>query len=964
MTEKLRILILEDVADDAELQERELQKAGIEFISKCVETREDFLAALEDFVPDIILCDYMLPTIDGMMALKLIRKHSPNVPVIIVTGSMNEETAVECLKAGAADYVIKDHLVRLTLAVKNALNKQLQREIKQRAFRALRESEERHRSLTEAIPDMILLVDREGTYLEYKPSDDFAPTVPAETFLGRKISDVMPKDVTRASIEAIRQALATETLQTFEYELVKEGQLHYFEARAAPNAQGEVSLVIRDITERKEAEEIVERMALRQQLILNSAGQGIVGVDRDGNMTSINPAAASTLGGTISGLLGRPLQPRERDSGPNDRACSDYSSTVDQTLVDGLPREADAIFQKLDGSSFPVRLVCTAIGNDRQIDGAVVVFEDISEKKQREETLSLQGAALEAAANSIVITDPQGVIQWVNLAFTKLTGYTAEEAIGQNPRILQSERQERSFYTELWDTIRAGRTWRGELINKRKNGSLYTEEMTITPVPDSSGNISHFVAIKQDITERKASDETLRKSEESFRNLVQHATYGIYRSSPDGRFLSVNPALVEMLGYRSEEDLLSIDMNKDLYADRGMRQTLIEEFELSKLVDGVETPWLRRDGNPLMVRLSGRPVNSSNGNLECFEMIVENVTARSKLETQLRQAQKMEAIGNLTSGLAHDFNNLLSVIIANTELLTESLTREDLRFLAKDISTAADAGAHMVRQLLGFSRIAVLEMHTINLGKVVADTSSMLKRLIPSNIVIDVTADEKLRAVRADAVLVEQIILNLATNARDAMPDGGNLSIEVRETIVKDDRQPFPWFVPGEYVRVAVRDTGEGMDEATRSKIFEPFFTTKPKGSGTGLGMAMVYGLMKQQGGYILVESEPGIGTTRRALSGERRAQTVARWRDGTLRGRSGCSATNRDAGARAQWLHCHLCCKRPRGDRAIPRTSVRDRHRTLRYGNARNGRRRSISSREGDRRGHTLPDGDRLRAN
>jgi len=268
--------------------------------------------------------------------------------------------------------------------------------------------------------------------------------------------------------------------------------------------------------------------------------------------------------------------------------------------------------------------------------------------------------------------------------------------------------------------------------------------------------------------------------------------------------------------------------------------------------------WRRKDGDPITVRLYGRSVRHEDGRVECHEVFAEDVSERRGLEEQLRQAQKMEAIGQLTGGIAHDFNNLLTIILANAELLSRGPDEESLR----DIVSAAVSGRLMVNQLLGFARRSTLTLEPVHLGQLVTDLAAVLRRVLPADIELLVFADEDLPEVAADGHAVEQILLNLVNNASDAMPGGGVLRLETSCTWISDAQREV--LGPGsasEFVCLAVDDTGAGMDEATRQRAFEPFFTTKPVGKGTGLGLATVYGLVKQHGGFVQIDSAPGAGT-------------------------------------------------------------------------------------------------------
>ncbi len=353
--------------------------------------------------------------------------------------------------------------------------------------------------------------------------------------------------------------------------------------------------------------------------------------------------------------------------------------------------------------------------------------------------------------------------------------------------------------------------------------------------------------------------------EESYRSLTEGALYGIYRSTIDGRFVTVNPALVQMLGYGSQQELLAVDLAQDVYSDPAERTQLIEQYSDQQKIEGVEVEWRRKDGSRLTVRLSGRPAKNACDSVECFEMIVEDVTDRRVLEAQLRQSQKMEAVGQLTGGIAHDFNNILTIILANADLLQADIPpeRADLRAVLDETKTAAQRGSDLIKKLLGFSRRGQLEIQSVDLARLVRDLSGVLRRVLPENVEVVLASDPPLECAMADPGAIEQILLNLATNARDAMPEGGSLKIDVRSDWLDEGyHATHPWVEPGRYVSISVTDSGIGMDAQTKERVFEPFFTTKPEGRGTGLGMAMIYGTVKQHKGHIHVYSELGTGTT------------------------------------------------------------------------------------------------------
>jgi two-component system cell cycle sensor histidine kinase/response regulator CckA len=364
--------------------------------------------------------------------------------------------------------------------------------------------------------------------------------------------------------------------------------------------------------------------------------------------------------------------------------------------------------------------------------------------------------------------------------------------------------------------------------------------------------------------EIKHNEQALRRSEARYRSLVQSSVYGIYRSSLEGRFLDVNPALISMLGYSAAEEVLLLDPEKDIFANPEEHTRLIEEFRCTGRLDGIEVKWKRRDASAITVRISGRAVSSADEPADVLEAIAEDVTDRRALEDQFRQAQKMEAVGRLAGGVAHDFNNLLMVISGYAEVILAGLDFDHpLREKATAIQQASDRATTLTRQLLAFSRKQLLELKVVDVNAIVADMERLLRPLIGENVELVAKLAPKAGHVRADAGQLEQVLMNLVVNAKDAMPAGGRLSIQTRNLVLDESHRRGQTFIhPGNYVMLSVTDTGTGMDKETQSRIFEPFFTTKEKGKGTGLGLSTVYGIVKQSGGYVIVQSELGHGTS------------------------------------------------------------------------------------------------------
>ena len=359
----------------------------------------------------------------------------------------------------------------------------------------------------------------------------------------------------------------------------------------------------------------------------------------------------------------------------------------------------------------------------------------------------------------------------------------------------------------------------------------------------------------------RVAQESLRLSEANFRSLVTNAPYGICSCDASGKILDANPAFLELLGMTSLDELVGQHIYS-LYSNTDQWFDLADYLRSSAPFKGLTADWKRKGGSTV-VRISGRSVSNGRKEGKVFELFAEDVTERFALEQQLRQSQKMEAVGRLAGGIAHDFNNLLMVISGYSEFLLERLGAEpSLRGPAQEIASAAERASSLTRQLLAFSRKQMLAPRIVNLNEIATENLKMLTRMIGEDIDLVMVPGQNLWSVRADAGQIDQVIMNLAVNARDAMPSGGKLTIETSNVTLDEEyaRLKTP-LLPGDYVMVAISDTGAGMDAETQSHIFEPFFTTKgPK--GTGLGLSTVYGIVKQSGGYVWVYSEVGRGTT------------------------------------------------------------------------------------------------------
>ena len=362
-----------------------------------------------------------------------------------------------------------------------------------------------------------------------------------------------------------------------------------------------------------------------------------------------------------------------------------------------------------------------------------------------------------------------------------------------------------------------------------------------------------------------ASTSPFPTSLERYQSIVENAVEGIFQSTPDGRYLLANPALARMYGYDSAAELVEgvSNISETIYAEPTVRSEFMRLMEMKGEVRGLEYQVRRKDGDRIWISEHARAVRSESGRLLYYEGFIEDITERKRIEEQFRQAKKMDAIGRLAGGVAHDFNNILTAIIGYSEVVRVTAGNPACVPHIDAIIEGSQRAAALCRQLLILSRRHTVLPRVLDLNLVVRDMEKLLQRLISENIQLVTRPAARPAVIRADPTQVEQVILNLVVNARDAMNSGGTLLIETAHVTLPNDAIPgTTTLAEGEYVQVAVSDTGVGMEPAVQAQLFEPFFTTKPEGKGTGLGLATCYSIVHQNHGQILVASEPGQGTT------------------------------------------------------------------------------------------------------
>ncbi len=620
--------------------------------------------------------------------------------------------------------------------------------------------------------------------------------------------------------------------------------------------------------------------------------------DLDHRILWANKTFALMFGYSLAEILGQPL---ENLVVPPDRLAE--ARWIAEALAKGEPITLETKRRKKEGALLDVSVSCAPLLQDGKFVGFYAGYHDISDRRRVE---ALSSALYRVAEKSSSAHDLQqffaavhGIVDELMYArnfyialydpVTELLSFpyfVDEQDAAPGPKKLARGLTDHLIRTgeSLLATPEVLQTMedRGEVA---RNGSRSLDWMGVPlrvnshtfgalVVQTYSKNIRYGERDKEILTfvarqvasavEIKRNEQALRRSEARYRSLVQSSVYGIYRSSLEGRFLDINPALITMLGYESAEQVLLLDPEKDVFALPQEHARLIEEFRRTGRLDGIEVKWKRKEGNTITVRISGRAVSSADEPADVLEAIAEDVTDRRALEDQFRQAQKMEAVGRLAGGVAHDFNNLLMVISGYAEVILAKLPLEHpLHEKGRAIQLAADRATTLTRQLLAFSRKQLLELKVVDVNAIVQDMERLLRPLIGENIELVTILAPTSPHTRADAGQLEQVLMNLVVNAKDAMADGGKLTIQTQIVVMDESHRRGQQFIrPGVYVMLSVSDTGTGMDKETQSRIFEPFFTTKEKGKGTGLGLSTVYGIVKQSGGYVMVQSEQGRGTS------------------------------------------------------------------------------------------------------
>ena len=645
----------------------------------------------------------------------------------------------------------------------------------------------------------------------------------------------------------------------------------WIHANAFPerNPQGDLRQVIVtfvDITDHNEAMEAVRESEEKFRTLFTASLDAILLIEGD-RYIDCNQAALGmfrypdkeTFCRNRLGEISAPYQ-------PDGQLSTSAARKMIERGMQGSAGRYEWACKRRDGSEFLAEVSLTRLVlKERSVIQAVV--RDISWRRQAEQQLRQLSRVVEQSPSSVVITDTAGNIEYVNPRFTEDTGYSAEEVLGKNPRFLKSGKNPSFDYKIVWDTILSGEEWRGEFHNKRKNGDLFWASASICPITNDAGEITQFLAIEEDISERKRTDAALIKSEEKFFKAFNTApaVMGIF-TLHEGRCVEVNDAFVEVVGYSREEALGRTLLELGLFEDPGDLRRLTKTLRRKRELRNEECAYRSKKGESLVGIISAELIDMDG--TACVISTILDITERKQMEEKFLRVQRMESIGALAGGMAHDLNNILAPIMMSASMLGEGKVSADTRRqLISGIEEAAQRGANIVNQVLTFARGVKGEHTVLKTNDLAVQISKMVKEIFPKSIAYSLDLPDGLWNIMGDSTQLQQVFLNLCVNARDAMIHGGSLVLSVENCEVDDAfAHMVPAATPGCYIQFKVTDTGTGIPKAIIDRIFEPFFTTKEPGKGTGLGLSSVVGIVRSHGGFLKVESELGKGSTFRVF--------------------------------------------------------------------------------------------------
>jgi two-component system, sensor histidine kinase and response regulator len=887
----LRLLLLEDNPADAELNVRVLHRAGLEFESRRVEAREDFLAALDDFQPDAILADFGLPRFDGLTALRLTRERDADRPFIFVTGALGEEGAVELLRNGANDYILKDRLTRLPDALTRALEAAHQGQALRHAEQELRESEARFHALFEHMRSGVCIYEaiedgHDFIIRDLNHSVEYIEGIEASELLGRRLTEVFPGVVEGGFLAVFERVWRTGRAEHIPPRLYRDPRIQGWRENFIYRLpHGELVAVYDDVTERRTLELALEESRERLELALEGSELGMWDWRVQTGETQFNERWAAMLGYRLADLAPTSIRTWQDFCHPEDLALANLR--LESHFRGETPYyECETRLRHQDGHWVWIldRGKVFEWGPDRHPVRMAGTHLDITERKLTEERLRQLSLAVEQSPTSIVITDLAARIEYANPAFTRISGYTLDEVIGQNPRLLQSGQTPREVYADLWATLQRGEVWRGELNNRRKSGAPYVELATISPVRQPDGRVTHYLAVKEDITDLKRAQEELDRyrqhleelvetrtrelqlAEEHSRLLLESSADGLYGVDVEGRTTFVNPAACAMLGYsaeqmlgRSSHDLIHYrhaDGRPYPMADCPLNGTLLH----GEVRRGDDEIFWHADGTPLPVSYSSHPIRREGeivGAVVSFIDISTQKQAEAAREAALAEAERLARVkSEFLANMSHEIRTPLNAVLGFAQIGARESDPDKIRAFFRRILDSGQLLLGIINDILDFSKI---EAGKLGLNEAEVDLRALIERSVDlSN---TRARDKGLRfhieeapnlpaSFMGDDLRLSQVLANLLSNAVKFTEQG---------EVIFDIRREEGWIV------FSVADTGIGMREEHLANLFRAFeqadgSITRRYG-GSGLGLAISKRLVEMMSGEIRAWSRFGEGS-------------------------------------------------------------------------------------------------------
>ncbi len=754
-------------------------------------------------------------------------------------------------------HVLKDENGNVTGALSTARDITEQKN----AEKALRESEIKYREMVEQINDVIFATDIQGNFTYISPTAEILSGYKPEEMIGRSLAEFLDPDYVPKMKEQFQKILSGK-LEPFEYRIkVKSGEFRWMRSSSKPILEGKEPVglrgVLTDITARKQAEEALNLFSHS----IKGISECISITDLNNTILFVNQAFLKTYGYSEEEVIGKPIYLVRSDTTTSD------DIVLKKTLHGGW--QGEILNRKKDGTVFPVSLSTSVVYNEKKQPIALVgVAIDISERKKSEEALgqerNLLRTMIDNMPDRIYAKDTESRFIVCNKALgTRMGMSNPDEIVGKSDFDFVTHELAARFRADELAIMQSGQP----LINREEpmdsvTGITRWNLATKVPLRDNTGNIIGIVGMGRDITERKQAEQALKESEERYRRLVEFSPYAIAVHSED-KFVFVNPAAVKLLGAHDASELIGrlfLDIVHPDYKEI-IGQRIITGIKDGTALPLIEEKFIRLDGEIVDVAVTSLPITLEGK--PAMQIVASDITEQKKLRQELGQSQKMQSIGTLAGGIAHDFNNILGIILGYTSLLEKrKIDDPKLSEGMAVIHQTAQRGAALVRQILTFARKTDIAFEPMDTIELIHEILSMLKQTFPKVINFIEIFNKDIPYISADRTQIHQAILNLCVNARDAMPNGGAITIKVEKQSKERVQERFPAANQDSYVCISIIDTGEGMDDATRLRVFDPFFTTKPMGQGTGMGLSVVYGVVQAHQGFIDLESKLGHGTT------------------------------------------------------------------------------------------------------